>query len=348
MQIKLSVCVPAYNRQEVLRPLLDSIFAQDYDSFEVVICEDGSPQRAMIKAIAGEYELSHPGRIKYFENPENLGYDGNIRNLIEKASGEYCFFMGNDDLMCPGALSTVASALERHKNVGVILRSYAAFEGSPENIRETYRYFEKETLFRPGPETVATFYKRCVVIPGLVLHRAESLKYSTPRYDGTLLYQLYLVANILNDMSGVSLPQILVLYRRGGVPDFGNSEREKGKFTPTEQTPESSLHFMEGMLRIAREVGEVRKAAIYEPILADLGNYSYPILEQQARQKLSVFLRYYLGLAKLGFGKSKMFHFYFLALFFFGPRISKNVINLIKNYLGHTPAIGKIAKGETF
>ena len=61
-----------------------------------------------------EYESRYPGKLRYFENEENLGYDGNIRNLVNRAEGEFCFFMGNDDIMCPGALGTAASIVHRY------------------------------------------------------------------------------------------------------------------------------------------------------------------------------------------------------------------------------------------
>ena len=57
--------------------------------------------------------------LRYFENEENLGYDGNVRTLVQKASGEFCFFMGNDDIMCPGALENAASVIRRYPNVGL-------------------------------------------------------------------------------------------------------------------------------------------------------------------------------------------------------------------------------------
>ncbi len=69
-----------------------------------------------------------PGTLFYYENETNLGYDANVRNLVEKATGQYCFFMGNDDLMCAGALKDVAGILERHQNVGLVLKSYAWFD----------------------------------------------------------------------------------------------------------------------------------------------------------------------------------------------------------------------------
>lgn len=339
----LSVCIPAYNRPEVLPALLDSILGQDFDDYDVVICEDKSPMRRDIAEVVDSYSRKYPGRIAYFENEKNLGYDANLRNLIAKATGQYCLFMGNDDLMCPGALTAVAGAVRRHPDVGVVLRSYASFDGTPDNIAQVFRYFDKEIFFPAGAETIATIYRRSVVIPGMVINREAAIELSTDRFDGSLLYQLYLVANILVTKNAVFLPDILVLYRNGGVPDFGNSEKEKGKFVPTEQTPASSVYFMQGMLEIASDTEKVRGVSIYRPILSDIGNYSYPILSIQARRPFLVFVKYGLALAKLGLWRYPLFHLYFWALLIVGPRQLDKLIIYLKSRLGHTPRFGSVA-----
>jgi len=47
----ISVCIPAYNRAAVLPELLDSILAQDFDDYEIVICDDCSRERDQIRAV---------------------------------------------------------------------------------------------------------------------------------------------------------------------------------------------------------------------------------------------------------------------------------------------------------
>ena len=101
---RFSACIPAYNRAHLLTPLLDSIFAQDFTDFEVVITEDVSREQAQIRAIAHQYQARYSGKLVYLENERNLGFDGNIRKLVASSSGEYCVFMGNDDLMSAGGL----------------------------------------------------------------------------------------------------------------------------------------------------------------------------------------------------------------------------------------------------
>lgn len=342
---KISVCIPAYNRSSVLPELLDSIFNQDYDDFEVVIAEDGSPERPLIAKISGEYAIRNTGRLKYIENPRNFGYDGNIRNLFKLAQGEFVLFMGNDDIMCPGALTRVANAIRHHPNIGVVLRTYAAFDGDPSNIVEAFRYFDREIFFPAGQETISTIYRRSVVIPGMVIHRESAIKYETDRFDGILLYQLYLVAEILVQKNAVYIPDVTVLYRTGGSPDFGSSAAEQGKFEPNAQTPASSLHFVRGMLEIAQYVEQHRNIPIYKPILRDIANYSYPLLSIQAEQPIKVFLNYGWGLSRLGFASYPLFWIYWLAIIVLGVQNTDRIIRWLKKRLGRTPSIGNIYKG---
>lgn len=341
---RLSVCIPAYNRVEVLPELLDSVLAQDYDDYEIVVVEDLSPERAEIRAAVERYAAASP-RIRYFENEKNLGYDRNLRRTIERAEGEYCFFMGNDDLMAPGALRAVGEGIARHPDIGVVLRTWAAFRGTPDNIVSTSRYFDGERFFPAGPQTIATFYRRSVVIPGMVLHRAKALEYATDRFDGITLYQCYLVANILADRNGLFLPQVLALYRLGNAPFFGHSEAERGKYTPEEHTPEGSLFFIRGMLDIARFVEKERRIPIYRRILRDLGNYSYPLLTIQADKSLPVFTRYAFGVARTGVWRSPMFYIYFVLLLLLGENGVNRLIAVVRRRLGRTPALGGVYQG---
>jgi len=342
---KISVCIPAYNRAAVLPELLDSILSQDYSNFDVIIAEDGSPEREAIHAVASAYTARHPERLSYHENAVNLGYDGNLRRLFELARGEYVLFMGNDDLMCPGALRKVAAAISRHPDIGVLLRSYAAFDRTPDNVVQTFRYFDRELFFPAGANSIATIYRRSVVIPGMVIHREAALRHASDRFDGTLLYQLYLVAEIVAEKNAVYLPEVTVLYRNGGTPDFGNSAAEQGKFEPKSQTPASSLHFIEGMLAIARYVGELRGLPIYAPILRDLANYSYPLLAIQAGQLLPVFMGYGWRLARMGLWRSPLFWVYWFSILIFGVKRMDGLIGWIKKRLGRTPRLGKVYEG---
>jgi len=336
----LTVCIPAYNRAALLAPLLESILGQDFDDFDVLICEDGSPERMAIADVVQSFRQLHPGRIHYEENATNLGYDGNIRRLVERANGQYCVFMGNDDLLCVGALAFIAASIQRQPDCGVVVRSYASFENRPDRVKQVFRYFPQEHVLPAGAQAVFTAYRRSVVISGMVIHRDAAISVATSRFDGTLLYQLYLVGMVLAQRSVVFVPQIIALRRDGTPPDFGNSASERGKFVPHDQTPESSIHFMQGMLAIAQHVGVATQLDVFSTIRADISNYAYPILSIQAKRPFHVFVKYGLDLARLGLWRAPLFHLYFITLLLIGPDRSDRIINMIKRRLGHTPRFG--------
>ncbi len=342
----LTVCIPAYNRASLLAPLLESVLSQHFSDFNVLICEDGSPERAAIAGVVQSFQQRHPERIRYEENTTNLGYDGNIRRLVERASGQYCLFMGNDDLMCTGALAAIAAAIQRQPDCGVVVRSYATFDVNPEQYKQVFRYFPQEHVVSAGAEAIFTAYRRSVVIPGMVINRDAAIAVATDRFDGTLLYQLYLVGMILAKHSVVFVPQIIALRRDGTPPDFGNSASEQGKFVPHDQTPASSIHFMQGMLAIAKYVGEVTQLEVFEAIRADIGNYSYPILSIQGKRPFGVFVKYGIALATLGLWRYPLFHLYFVILVVLGPDLSDSIIKMIKQRLGHTPQFGAARVGK--
>lgn len=342
-----SVCIPAYNRADVLPDLLNSIFSQSEKDFEIVVCEDGSKQRPQIRAVIESFQTQFPNKIFYYENPTNFGYDGNFRELIAKSKGRYCYFLGNDDLMAENALDHLKKCLTTYDNVGFVLRSYSTFTGSPENIDETFKYFNDMRVFEPGVDAITTCFKRSVVICGLVFDRDKSHSFSTTEFDGTLLYQQHLVCEILKTQKALFSPQVVAYYRNGGVPDFGNSAKEKNLHTPGQQTPESSIHFMKGMLKIAKAKSVGNFSILYNRILTDLTNYSYPFIAIQAHQGKLQFFKYYVELIRLGFGKKLIFHTYFWALFFLGRNNCNAIIKAIKSRLGYTPKLGKISSGNS-
>lgn len=180
----------------------------------------------------------------------------------------------------------------------------------------------------------------------MVFKRSSSLACATVKFDGTLLYQQHLVGRILADESGIYLNQILSYHRLGGMPDFGNSVAEQGRFVPREQTSGSSGHFMRGMLQIAADLEQTLGLPVYAPILKDIGNYSYPILFIQADRSTGEFLSFIGKLARLGFWKVPMFYIYACGLLVLRRSICDQAIAYLNWVKGRAPVLGNIYAGH--
>ena len=337
--MKLSVAIPSYNRPAELAEALQTIAPQCSDCIEIVISEDRSPRRNEIRFVVEDFSARHPLiNIRYYENEENLGYDGNLRALVERCLGEYVFFMGDDDRVVDGGLSAVLNAVA-HENVGVVLRAWRSYDGSSGEVLESHHYFSGDRFFKNGQATAAAFYRRSVFISGLTVHREAALRLSSDSFDGMLLYQLYLVGYILRKMNGFYVDSVITERRSGGEFFFGNSKSESGSFVPNKLEPEHSVRFISGLFKIALHLDKT-DAGFYKAVCKDLGRYSYPMLEVQAMRvgKLS-FVRYGFDLANLGLKKEVFFWFYFFGLLALGPRLCGSIISFLIKKIGGTPVL---------
>jgi len=341
----ISVICPAYDRPQHIGPLLESVLAQDFDDWECVVTDDHSPSRDATKAILDEYSRKD-SRIRGYVNDENLGYDGAFRRLVGLARGRYLFVMGDDDFVAPGAFRAVADAVERHPNLGVILRAYAFFRDTPDNVIQVNRYYEQETVFPAGAQAIVAVYRRIVSMSGLVLDRDLALAVATNRFDGSLFYQHWLAANILIEKDAVYIPTVLAYFRRGGIPLFGRAKAEQGIYTPGAQPPDTDLKMLTSLMAIAEAVEKDRGVKIAELIRRDHANYMYPTFAHQAHQPRAVFYKFYRDLGKLGFSRYALFHFWFWAVALVGPRRIDRVLQFVRRRVGHTPNISRFARAK--
>lgn len=336
---KLSICIPAYNRpDDLVDNVLASLAVQPPGDWDVVICEDHSPKGAEIDSRVSTFMSMHPEMtIRFYANNKNLGYDANWRNMLKRATGEFCLVCGDDDEIVPGAIDRILNILDI-SDIGFVLRAWKSVDKLTGEVIGEHRYFADDRIFEPGNHTIAAFYRRSVFVSGLIVHRPTALKYSTDRFDGTLLYQLYLVMMILQEKRGYYVSDITVTHRSGGTHFFGSSKAEKGKFKPEELKPEHSLSFLQGLFDIAEHAYNTVDLGLKKLIVSDLGRYSYPMLEiQSTRLNIKSFINYINRLSRIGFAWSLYFWAYAAALVIFGPSFCNRIISILLKLWGHTP-----------
>ncbi len=88
---RVSFGLPVYNGEDTIRRCLDSILGQDYNDYEVVICDNASTDGT--RAILDEYRAEDP-RIRIFLNEENIGQIENVNRVFQLSLGEYFRWIG--------------------------------------------------------------------------------------------------------------------------------------------------------------------------------------------------------------------------------------------------------------
>jgi glycosyltransferase involved in cell wall biosynthesis len=116
--IEFSVIIPLYNKETTILKTLDSVLAQTYPHFEVVVVDDGSTDRSaeLVTSLADS-------RIRYFKK-ENGG-PSSARNLgVEKAEKEWLLFLDADDLLLGNALETFEKVIARTEGAGIFAANF--------------------------------------------------------------------------------------------------------------------------------------------------------------------------------------------------------------------------------
>lgn len=141
----VSVCIPAYNREIYLKETLQSVFAQTYKNYEVVVVDDGSTDgtEKMIKQL---------GRNIRYHRQENAG-DAAARNkLIELAVGKYISFLDSDDLLTPDAIERMTIVSQGEAEPVIVYGPYLKIDQYGNIIgkskRKLYSGFVTKYLFQ--------------------------------------------------------------------------------------------------------------------------------------------------------------------------------------------------------
>ena len=99
----ISVIIPLYNAEKYVGECLDSLLAQTFQNFEVIVVDDCSTDNSV--KIVESYAEKFSGRLRLNKTPKNSGSGGFPRNKgIEFARGEYIYFIDADDTITPTAL----------------------------------------------------------------------------------------------------------------------------------------------------------------------------------------------------------------------------------------------------
>jgi len=106
---RVSIGMPIYNEEKFLREAIDSLLAQDYTDFELIICDNASQDAT--QEICREYAARDP-RVRYHRNETNVGANENFNRVFRLSRGEYFMLAGGHDLWAPTYLSRCLAVLE--------------------------------------------------------------------------------------------------------------------------------------------------------------------------------------------------------------------------------------------
>jgi glycosyltransferase involved in cell wall biosynthesis len=151
----VSVIIIFLNAERFIEEAIESVFAQTYDDWELILVDDGSTDAST--AIARHYAEEHPGRVGYLEHPrhQNRGMSAS-RNLgISHAKGEYIAFLDADDVWLEYKLQQQVAILSSHLEASMVYGNTLYWHSWTEHPEDINRDFVPElgvhanALFEP-------------------------------------------------------------------------------------------------------------------------------------------------------------------------------------------------------
>jgi glycosyltransferase involved in cell wall biosynthesis len=198
---KVSVVMPVYNGERYVRAAIDSVLAQSFKDFELIIINDGSSDGS-----ADVIESYRDPRIVYVCNSENTGL-AKVRNKgLDVTRGEYIAWLDCDDISLPQRLEKQVSLLDADPRLGLCGTWVRTIDGAKEDVWKypTDREFLRARMLFDDPLATSSIMMRAACV------REAELRFNLehpPAED----YELW--ERISREWGITNIPEILTLYR---------------------------------------------------------------------------------------------------------------------------------------
>lgn len=122
----ISIIMGIYNCATTLAEAIDSIIAQTYDNWELIMCDDGSADNTY--EVALEYKNKYPDKIVLLKNEKNMGLNYTLNKCLESAKGEYVARMDGDDISLPTRFEKEIDFLIKNPQFAVVSAPMIMFD----------------------------------------------------------------------------------------------------------------------------------------------------------------------------------------------------------------------------
>lgn len=150
MEPKISVIMGIYNCADTLEEALDSLLAQTYQDFEVIMCDDGSVDQTV--HVAQKYVDTYPNKFVLIKNQSNLGLNKTLNRCLKIAKGTYIARMDGDDISLPMRFEKQVVALETHPEFALVSTPMIHFDENGDwKVGKAIEFPTKEDFIKHSP-----------------------------------------------------------------------------------------------------------------------------------------------------------------------------------------------------
>lgn len=153
---KVSVYIVNHNYGRYFEQAIESLLAQSYDDFEILVVDNGSTDGS--REIISRY-ATHPKVAVLFQ--ENIGLNRTNNVAISRTTGRYIMRLDADDFLHENALANMVAMLDRRPDVGLVFPDYFLVDEQGENMRMIQRHnFDEVTILDQPAHGACTMIRR--------------------------------------------------------------------------------------------------------------------------------------------------------------------------------------------
>ncbi|MBF2046913.1 MAG: glycosyltransferase [Elainella sp. C42_A2020_010] len=209
---QVSIIIPAYNGERFITKALDSILAQTYSNYEIIVVNDGSTDQTA--AVLQPYR----DRILYIEQA-NQGVAAARNRGMALAQGELIAFLDQDDVLLPDKLAVQVECVAQHPEIGIVHSGWRLVDAEGNPLADIEPWHEAPQL------DLAGWLKRMPVLLSAMMFRHSWLK-RVGEFDSQFKQacDVEIVQRLI--MLGCQtawVPQVTVLYRQHDQNDSLNT-----------------------------------------------------------------------------------------------------------------------------
>jgi glycosyltransferase involved in cell wall biosynthesis len=316
----LSIAVTSYSRVDELERCLLSIDSSLISDVEIIISEDCSPKKTEIRSLVEKIALTSQFVIKFNSNEKNIGYDRNIKKLIDMASGEYILFITDDDKFSQGALDKLIRQLKKN-SPGFLLTPFRHVKSGL-----VQRKYSNSHHIACGLKSVNKYLFDNILVSGLVFKRSLIPAYEETKLDKLIYTQVYIFCVIALRNEGEYLDVELIECIEDGENAYGKSPSNLNKDLADRSKPISNLEFNKGLIQIVRMFDEDYNSSAHKRFSQEYSFRSWTGLSESKRISQNEMKNYFEKLAVLDIEYNFFPYIYFGFLTLFGYSFSQVIV----------------------
>lgn len=128
---RVSVVIPTYNRAHLLAGAIESVLAQTYGGFDLLVLDNASTDETA--DVVGSYA---DDRLTYVRRPANVGLFANFQDSLKHVETEYSLILCDDDLLLPEFLDATVAVLDRQPRTGMVHTAFAVLDGNGDVVED--------------------------------------------------------------------------------------------------------------------------------------------------------------------------------------------------------------------